>query len=200
VTEFVAFLESLPAGLLYGAIAALAALENVIPPAPADTAVALGAFLAGRGILDPWAVFGVTWSANVGAGAGVYLLARRYGRPAFRGRLGRRLLSERTIERIEREYERHGTYGIFVSRLLPVWRGVVMPFAGLAGIPAPRVLISLALASALWYGSLTWIVSTLGTNLDTVLALLRRVNNVLGLVALAAFVALALWIWRRLKR
>jgi membrane protein DedA with SNARE-associated domain len=200
VTEFVSFLESLPANVLYGAIAALAGLENVIPPAPADTAVALGAFLAGRGILDPWAVFGVTWSANVAAGASVYLLARRYGRPAFRGRLGRRLLSERTIEHIEREYERHGTYGIFVSRLLPVWRGVVMPFAGLAGISAPRALIPLALASALWYGSLTWIVSTLGTNLDTVLALLRRVNNVLGLVALAALVALALWIWRRLKR
>jgi membrane protein DedA with SNARE-associated domain len=200
VTEFVAFLESLPAGLLYGAIAGLAALENVIPPAPADTAVALGAFLAGRGILDPWAVFGVTWSANVGAGAGVYLLARRYGRPAFRGKLGQRLLSERTIEHIERQYERHGTYGIFVSRLLPVWRGVVMPFAGLAGISAPRALISLSLASALWYGSLTWIVSTLGTNLDTVLALLRRVNHVLGLVALAALVTLALWIWRRLKR
>jgi membrane protein DedA with SNARE-associated domain len=199
VTDFLTVLESLPPGVLYAAIMALASLENIIPPVPADTAVAIGAFLAGRGILDAWAVFGATWSANVASGAAVYLAARRYGRPAFRGRVGRRLLSERTIERIEREYERHGTYGIFLSRLLPVWRGVVMPFAGLAGISAPRALIPLALASALWYGVLTWIVSTLGTNLETVLAYLRRVNHVLGLVALAAFVFLVLWIRRRLK-
>jgi len=85
VTEFVALLESLPPGLLYGAIAALAGLENLIPPLPADTAVALGALLAGRGFLDARLVFGITWAANVGSGAAVYLLARRYGRPAFRG-------------------------------------------------------------------------------------------------------------------
>src|SRR5881628_258325 len=125
---------------------------------------------------------------------------RRYGRPAFRGKLGRRLLSERTIAHIEREYERHGGYGIFVSRLLPVWRGVVMPFAGLAGVSAPRALVPLALASALWYGLLTYAVVALGANLEAVLALLRRVNHVLGIAALAAAVGLALWIWRRLKR
>ena len=77
VTDLVHFLESLPPGPLYGLIAALAAVENVFPPVPADTAVALGAFLAGRGIMDPWVVFGLTWTANVGSGAVVYALARR---------------------------------------------------------------------------------------------------------------------------
>jgi len=43
-------------------------------------------------------------------------------------------------------------------------------------------------------------VVTLGANLDAVLALLRRANHVLGVAALAATVALALWIWRHLKR
>src|SRR2546422_10680250 len=138
------------------------------------------------------------WSSDVCSSD--LLLARRYGRPAFRGKLGQRLLSERTIGHIEREYERHGGYGIFVSRLLPVWRGVVMPFAGLAGVSAPRALVPLALAAALWYGLLTYAVVSLGANLDAVLALLRRANHVLGVAALAATVALALWIWRHLKR
>jgi hypothetical protein len=44
----------------------LAALENIIPPVPADTAVALGAFLAGRGTLNAWAVFGITWERTSG--------------------------------------------------------------------------------------------------------------------------------------
>jgi len=200
VTDLLRFLESLPPGPLYGLITALAAVENVFPPVPADTAVALGAFLAGRGTLSLWAVFGATWGANVGAAAAVYLLARRYGRAFFQGQIGRKLLSETTLAHIRREYERHGTYGIFLSRLLPVWRGVVPPFAGIAGLSAPRALIPLAAASALWYGALILLVATLGTNLDVVLGAMRRVNLVLGVVALAAVIAMVVLIRRRLRR
>src|SRR2546427_4253830 len=51
-----------------------------------------------------------------------------------------------------------------------------------------RSLVPLALASALWYGLLTYAVVTLGANLEAVLALLRGVNHVLGIAALAAAV------------
>lgn len=200
VTDLLRFLESLPPGPLYGLITALAAIENVFPPVPADTAVALGAFLAGRGTMNLWVVFGVTWGANVGSAAAVYALARRYGRAFFQGRLGRKLLSENTLDHIGREYGRHGTYGIFLSRLLPVWRGVVPPFAGIAGLSAPRTLIPLALASALWYGTLIFLVATLGDNLEVVLAALRRVNSVLGVIAVTAIVAAGVLIRRRLQR
>ena len=74
-------------------ITALAALENFIPPLPADTAVALGAFLAGRGRLNLWTLFGLTWVANVASASAVYWLARRYGRDFFKGPTGRRLLT-----------------------------------------------------------------------------------------------------------
>lgn len=194
------FLESLHPGPLYGLITALAAVENVFPPVPADTAVALGAFLAGRGLMDPWLVFVLTWGANVGSGATVYALARRHGRALFRGILGQKLFSDATVAHIEDQYRRHGAWGIFVSRLLPVWRGVVMPFAGIAQVPAWRALVPLALASALYYGALTFLVATLGTNLETVLRMLGRVNAVLGIVAAALLFALGLWIARRLKR
>ena len=200
MSDLLHFLESLPAGPLYALIAALAALENIFPPVPADTAVALGAFLAGRGIMDPWAVFGLTWTANVSSGAAVYALARRHGRALFQGVLGRRLFSDATIARIAEQYERHGTWGIFLSRLLPVWRGLVMPFAGIARVPAWRALLPLAAASALYYGALTFLITTLGTNLEDVMRVVGRVNAVLGIVALAALGALAVWIVRRLKR
>ncbi len=154
MSDLVHSLESLPPGPLYALIATFAALENIFPPVPADTVVALGAFLAGRGTLDPWAVFGLTWTANVGSGAAVYFASHRFGRPFFQGTLGRRLLSERTL----------------------------------------------ALASALWYGLLTYLVSVLGTNLDAVLRVVARVNGALAVVALAAVLGLGLWIRRRLRR
>ena len=200
MTDLVHFLEALPPGPLYGLIAALAAVENVFPPVPADTAVALGAFLAGRGIMDPWLVFGLTWSANVGSGAVVYALARRHGRALFQGVLGRRLVSDATIARIEEQYARHGSWGIFLSRLLPVWRGLVMPFAGIAGVPAWRALVPLALASGLYYGALTFVITTLGTNLEDVLRVLGRVNAALAVIAAVLLLAAVLWTLRRLKR
>ena len=200
MSDFVQFLESLPPGLCYILITAFAAVENVFPPVPADMAIALGAFLAGRGRLDAWTVFALTWSANCASGAIVYALARRYGRSLFRGILGEKLFSEATVAHIERVYERYGSYGIFLSRLLPVWRSVVMPFAGIAHISAPRALIPLVLASGVYYGILTAFVSTLGTNWDDVARVLGRVNTVLAVLAAIPVVLFAVWAVRRLKR
>ena len=81
--------------------------------------------LAGRGVLDAWTVFGVTWGANITSASAVYWLARRYGPAFFRGRIGRRLLPQPVLAHLETEYRRHGAYGIFISRLLPIWRAVV---------------------------------------------------------------------------
>ena len=161
--------------------------------------MALGAFLAGRGTLNPWAVFGVTWVGNVSSATLVYGMARRYGRAFFGGRLGRRLLPEAVLAQITRAYERHGAYGIFLSRLLPVWRGIVPPFAGIAGVGAARTLVPLALASALWYGALIYFTATLGSNLDVVLAALRHVNRILGVLALVTLLGAAWYVARRLK-
>jgi membrane protein DedA with SNARE-associated domain len=181
-------------------IALLAAVENVFPPVPADVAVALGAFLSGRGVMNPWLVFVLTWIANVASGAGVYALARRHGELVTRGFLGRHIFTPNTVAHIEEQYRRHGSYGIFFSRLLPVWRAVVMPFAGIARVSPARALIPMALASAVYYGALTYMINRLGTDLDAVLAFVARVNSVLAIVAGALILVIVVWIVRRRRR
>jgi len=178
----------------------LAAVENIFPPVPADVAVALGAFLSGRGVMNPWLVFALTWVANVGSGAAVYAVARRHGELVTRGFLGHYIFTPNTVAHIAEHYRRHGSYGIFFSRLLPVWRAVVMPFAGIARVSAAQALIPMALASAVYYGALTYLVHRLGTDLDTVLALLRRVNSALAVVAGAMVLIIVIWIVRRRRR
>lgn len=200
LTDLIAFLEQLPPGPLYGLITALAAVENIFPPVPADVAVALGAFLAGRGVMNAWLVFALAWAANMGSGATVYVLARRHGRSLFQGALGRHIFTPNTVAHIEEQYRRHGTYGIFLSRLLPVWRGVVMPFAGIARVPAWRALLPMALASVVYYGALTFLVTRLGTNIEVVLRALGRVNTALGIVAGVLAVIIVVWIVRRRRR
>ena len=198
--DFLHALEGLSPNSLYALIALFAALENFFPPVPADTVVALGAFLAGRGSLNAWGVFGVTWVANVGAATLLYALAHRYGRSLFQGRFGRRLLPEPVLAHLEREYDRRGAWGIFFTRLLPVWRAVVTPFAGVARLAPARALPPVALASAVWYGGLTALVVRLAPTLDQALAQLGRVNRALGAAAGLALVAGVIVVVRRLKR
>ena len=187
----------MPAAPLYALIAVLAAAENVFPPAPADVAVALGAFLAGRGALNAWLIFGITWIANAGSGAAVYALARRHATLVTTGAVGRRIFTPAVLAHVEEQYRRHGIYGIFISRLLPVWRAVVMPFAGIAHVSPARALIPMALASGAYYGALTFVVSELGTDFDAVLAFLGHVNAALAIVAGALVLIIVIWIVRR---
>jgi len=178
----------------------VAAAENIFPPVPADLAVALGAFLAGRGTMNPWLIFTLSWAANVASAAGVYALARRHGEIVQRGFLGRHIFTPKTVAHIEEQYRRHGTYGIFLSRLLPLWRGVVMPFAGIARVQPWRALLPMALASALYYGALIYLVRRLGTDFETVLAAVKRANTLLAIVAGVFALIIVAWIVRRRRR
>ena len=169
-------LPTLPPAIVYTIIGILASTENVFPPIPADTAVALGAFLSNVSNISAWAVFGVTWAANVGSAAGVYAAARTVGRPFFAGRLGRRLLKPEAMARIEKLYERHGTWGIFLSRFIPGVRAVIPPFAGVAGLGSVRALTPMILASGIWYGVLTFVAANLVPQLDDVVEIVVRMN------------------------
>jgi len=150
--------------------------------------------------MNAWLVFGLAWVANVGSAAAVYAFARRHGALVTRGFLGRHIFTPNTVAQIEEQYRRHGAYGIFLSRLLPVWRGMVMPFAGIARVPPARALIPMALASAVYYGALTYLVRRLGTDLDVVLGVVKRVNTGLAIVAGVLILVIAIWIVRRRRR
>lgn len=184
---------------MYVVLALLAAVENIIPPVPADTAVALGAFLTHRGVTTLPAVFAVTWGANVLGAAGVYFAARRYGRRLFATPAGRRLLAPGSIAVIEREYIRFGIFGIFIGRFLPGIRAVVAPFAGLVNLSAPRALIPIAVASGLWYGGVALVGAAIGSRWEQIEGLLGSVNRTLGLLALllVAVVATVVLVRRR---
>jgi membrane protein DedA with SNARE-associated domain/uncharacterized tellurite resistance protein B-like protein len=185
---------------VYGVLAFLAAVENVVPPVPSDAAVALGAFLSHRGVTTPALVFLVTWAANlVGAGL-VYFGARRYGHRLFATGTGRRLLAPRALAVIEREYLRFGLAGIFLSRFLPGIRAVVPPFAGLVRLGAFRTLLPMAAASAVWYGGITWTGSFLGAQWERILAILEGVNRTMGIVTVLLLATGALWYWAARRR
>jgi membrane protein DedA with SNARE-associated domain/uncharacterized tellurite resistance protein B-like protein len=194
------WLAALPPVAIYAVLGLLAAVENVIPPVPADAAVLLGAFLSHRGVTSPVVVFAVVWVCNVAGALGVYLLARRYGRRLFATPRGRRLLAPEAIAVIEREYLRFGLLGIFLARLLPGIRAVVPPFAGMIRLPPARVAVPIVAHSAIWYGGVTLAGSLIGAEWERLSALLGHVNRTLAYVAASVAVAWAARAYLRARR
>ena len=193
-------LASLPLVPTYLVLMALSALENVFPPVPADTAVALGAFLARRGEVSVVPLAVLCWLANVGSAAGTYVLARRHGRGFFRDGWGRKIMPPEVMAALEEAYERWGVAGIFLSRFLPGLRAAVTPFAGVAGLPPARALVPAAAASAIWYAFLAFAGYELAGNWDAVKSLVGDTNRALGIAALVVAVAGALWLRQRSRR
>ena len=193
-------LASLPLVPTYLLLMALSALENVFPPVPADTAVALGAFLARRGEISVVPLVILCWAANLASAAGTYALGRRHGRGFFRDGWGRKLMSPETLAALEEAYGRWGTAGIFLSRFLPGLRAAVPPFAGVAGLSPARALVPAALASAIWYAFLGFAGYALAQNWEAVKAVVADTNRALGIVALVVAVAVVAWFRRRSRR
>jgi membrane protein DedA with SNARE-associated domain len=193
-------LAALPVVPTYLTLMVLSAFENVFPPVPADTAVALGAFLARRGEVSVVPLTLLCWLANVGSAAGMYVFARRHGRGFFAAGWGRKLVPPSTLSALEEAYARWGIAGIFASRFLPGLRAAVTPFAGVAGVPPARALLPAAAASLVWYVFLGVAGYTLAANWEAAKAIVADTNRTLGVAAVVATLAFGAWIWRRSRR
>lgn len=193
-------LAALPLVPTYLVLMLLSAVENVFPPVPADTAVALGAFLARRGEVSVVPLAVLCWLSNLVSAAGTYALARSHGQAFFREGWGRRILTPRTLAVLEEAYRRWGVLAIFASRFLPGLRAAVTPFAGIAGLGAARALVPAAAASAIWYGFLAAAGYAVAQNWEEVKRLVADANRVLAIAAVVVTLLAAFWIWRRAGR
>jgi membrane protein DedA with SNARE-associated domain len=191
-----AWLVALPDWLVYLVAALAAALENLVPPIPADLVVVAAGVVAGAGAARPWLVFVAVWFANVATALLVYAFGRRYGPAFFAGRFGGYLLAPSQVEGLAFAYRRFGFPIIFLSRFLPVFRPMVPAFAGVAHLGILATAVPIAAASAVWYGMLVFLGATAGENWHAVLALLGRAGGWLWLTAILLLVALAWWWWR----
>lgn len=176
------WLTSLPLGALYSMLALAAALENIVPPLPADTVVAFGAFLAARGQGSPIVSFLSTWGGNLAGAATMFWVGRRFGTEVIRRRIPG-LAGERAEQRLRKLHGRYGLAALFLSRFVPGVRAVVPPFAGALRLPAVPSLILMGLASGLWYALITWIAFRIGYSWDALVERVSSLNRTAGIVA-----------------
>ena len=195
---FLDWLGRLPPAGLYAALALVAAVENIFPPLPADTAVAFGSFAAARGSASPIATFLSTWAGNVAGAMLMYAAGRKYGAD----RLSRRLGGDSGASaqrRVTAMYDRFGIWALVLSRFLPGVRAIVPPVAGAMRIPPWQATLAIALASAVWYGGVTVLAYQAGANFEDVLVRLKTFGLVAAGIAgaIAAAVVIVVLVRRR---
>lgn len=197
MSDLLGWLTTLPAPLLYGVLALAALAENVFPPLPADTVIALGAFVAARGAGTAAGVWAATMVGNIGGAMLMFGLGRRYGLPWLRRRFPA-LMPEGTTDQLTERFARQGMLAVVVSRFLPGVRAIVPPLAGAMGLGAMRSAVAMTVASGAWYGLVCIIAFRAGANADAVLSRIASNQRTLGIAAgvLVIVAASVLW-WRR---
>ena len=181
----------------YSAIFIFVLLGSAGVPAPEESILVVGGYLAWRGQLRLPLVIAVgILSASAGDNLG-YWVARHYGRTA-RDRYGSRFfITSARLEAMRSFVLRWGAPAVFIARFVPglrVWAG---PIAGAAGMPFPSFVIANSL------GAVVYVPLAVGAGYALGLGLGERLERLRGIVgeleywavgaALAAAAGLLLW-------
>lgn len=197
MNDLLAWLTGLPDPLLYGTLVLAAFAENVFPPLPADTVIALGAFVAARGNGTALGVWAATMLGNIGGAMLMYGVGHKYGLP-FLQRRAPKLFPAGATERFTERFATQGLLAVVVSRFLPAVRAVVPPVAGAMGIGALRALTAMTLASGAWYGLVCYLAFRAGANSEALLARIADQQRTVGFIAAGVTaVGIGYVLWRR---
>ncbi|QDP18878.1 DedA family protein [Sphingomonas xanthus] len=173
----------------YLGIGFLMLLETVFPPIPSEVIMSIAGVAAGQGKLS---YAGVVAAGTAGAMLGNilwYLAARALGiqrlEPIIH-RWGRWLtMTWAEVKRAERWFSTHGTFFVFLGRMLPTVRSLVSVPAGLLKMRFRGFLLASTLGTAGWTALLAGAGYKLGENYT-------QVDDVLGPASTAILVILAI--------
>ena len=150
----------------YPGIMLLMAIESSFIPLPSELVMPPAGYLAAKGRMDPFlAVLAGTLGSIIGALVN-YWLAVRIGEPVLR-RFGKYvLISNKSLDKTEAYFLRHGEISTFVGRLLPVIRHLISIPAGMARMNLARFVLFTGIGAGIWCAILTYIGWFVGTHED----------------------------------
>ena len=133
--HFVKWLVDTIFALGYTGIVVLMAIESSVIPLPSELVMPPAGYLVAMGRMNGWLAMGSCICGGLLGSYANYWIASRVGRWFF-VQYGRWVLvSEKSLERAERFFQRHGPIAVFISRLFPVLRHLVSIPAGIARMP-----------------------------------------------------------------
>jgi membrane protein DedA with SNARE-associated domain len=155
---------------------------------------AAGALVATGHLSSYWITSIVATLGEVVGGLICYTIGYYGGRP-FVERWGKYVkLDLKKLDKFHEFSERYGTKVIFISRFLPVIRGVIGLPAGVSRMHKSWFVLYTAAGSAIFCFGLTWVGMQFGNHIDALAPLVHRFSLYVGL-ALAAIAIV--WVTRK---
>jgi membrane protein DedA with SNARE-associated domain len=182
----------------YWAVFALVGLESLGVPLPGETALIVAGTVAGKNHhLNPWLIFAVAASAaiigdNIGywiGDKGGFTLLKRYGRYIR--------VDESKLKVGRYVFDRHGGKVVFFGRFVSVLRTYAAFLAGTNRMHWRRFFVFNAAGGIIWAAIYTFAAYLAGNALKKASG---TINLVVGLVAVAALVAVFLIVRRQARR
>jgi membrane protein DedA with SNARE-associated domain len=178
--------------LRYGLVAVFIALV-LTPlglPIPEDVSLAAAGVLVAKGHAPYWAAWLVGYFGVLSGDVIAYFMGRKVGLHP-QGFIGR-LVGPRDIQRIERFYERYGSWAIVIARQFPGMRMPAFFFAGASRISLPRFLAFDGTAAIITTTVFTLLGLWFADRLDWLLVQFRPFQRI-GLVALVVLAVFGTW-------
>lgn len=146
----------------YPGIAVLMALESSFFPFPSEVVLPPAGYLAAHGRMNGWIALGAGVVGSLVGAVFNYWVAVRLGRPLLHKYGKYFFVNEKSLDRAEDFFRRHGEISTFVGRLLPVIRQYISLPAGLARMRLDRFAGYTALGAGIWCAILYAIGWTIG--------------------------------------
>ena len=182
-------------------VVALMAIESACIPLPSELIMPLAGWMLIKErslpaiytlVADVYGALGNTIGSAIAYGVGM-----RGGRP-FLEKYGKYILiSRHDLDLADRWFNKHGSWAIFASRLLPVVRTFISLPAGIARMHFVKFLIYTFLGSFLWSVGLAYGGYRLGEHWEQIRTVMRPFDPLIGVLII---VLVAFYIYRHLKQ
>ncbi|MDO9509514.1 MAG: DedA family protein [Thermovirgaceae bacterium] len=171
----------------YTGIVALMFLESSFFPFPSEVVVPPAGYLASQGEMNLGLVIAAGIAGSILGAVFNYWISLAFGRPFFK-RFGKYfLVSEKSLDRADEFFAKHGHISTFIGRLLPGIRQLISLPAGLARMNIPLFLFFTTLGSGIWVVILALVGFWVGNNQEMV----TRYMQTATYISIAACMVLA---------
>ena len=166
IQHLVTWLVETVGTLGYPGIVLLMGLESSFFPFPSEVVLPPAGFLAAKGDMNGFGVLAAGIAGSIGGALLNYFLAVRLGRPLLHRYARYVLIKEKSLDRAESFFRRHGEISTFVGRLVPVIRQLISLPAGLARMEMGKFILYTTAGAGIWCTILTYIGWYLGRNAE----------------------------------
>lgn len=179
----------------YWTVAGALLLENMGLPVPGETTLLFASFLAfdEHHLKLPLIILVGIASATLGDNMG-YWIGRRGGRPLLDRYQKLFRIPAKTIAKGERLFQSYGNLTVLFARFVFGLRVITGPLAGVLHMEWKRFALCNFIGASVWVTFIAVIGYFFGSQWDHMMAILRHVNTVLLVAAVAAF---GVWYVRR---